>query len=306
MKLPHSMVVLERDWLSSNNIVFLEGQSATLVDSGYVGHAAQTVDRVVNALQGRRLARLINTHSHTDHIGGNAALKAAFGCEIAIPAGLERMVGEWDVDALLLTMAGQRADRFQYDALIRPGSEFDMGGMVWQALPAPGHDMEALMYYCAEQGILISGDALWQDGFGIVFGDLMGRDDTLAATRATLEAIGRLNVNIVVPGHGAPFADAEVHSALERAFRRLVGFETDNNRMVRNTIRSCFIFNLLDMQRLHCDALAGYLTSIPFFNAINRRAFGLSEAAFAEWLLADLLKTRSIVVRDGWLAPAGR
>ena len=73
--LPTSMLVLERGWLSANNILFFDGDDATLVDSGYVTHAEQTVDLVGHALDGRKLKRLINTHSHSDHIGGNAALK---------------------------------------------------------------------------------------------------------------------------------------------------------------------------------------------------------------------------------------
>ena len=75
--LPDSLLVLERGWLSANNILCFDGDRATLVDSGYVTHAAQTVDLVAQALAGRQLERVINTHSHSDHIGGNAALKAA-------------------------------------------------------------------------------------------------------------------------------------------------------------------------------------------------------------------------------------
>ena len=188
MKLPESIQVIERGWLSSNNVLCFEGESATLVDAGYVGHAEQTVDLVKSALAGRRacvkLGTLINTHSHSDHIGGNAALQRAFGCQIVIPAGIERMITEWDTRALLLDDAVQRGDRFAHDAVIEAHGEFEMGGLTWQALPAPGHDMEALIYYCAEKRLLISGDALWQDGFGIIFGELMGRKDALPATRA--------------------------------------------------------------------------------------------------------------------------
>ncbi len=52
VQLPDSLLVLERGWLSANNIVFLEGENATLVDSGYVTHAAQTVDLVSHAVHG--------------------------------------------------------------------------------------------------------------------------------------------------------------------------------------------------------------------------------------------------------------
>jgi glyoxylase-like metal-dependent hydrolase (beta-lactamase superfamily II) len=305
MKLPDSIQVIERGWLSSNNILFFEGDGATLVDAGFVGHAAQTVELVKSALATRRsstrLARLINTHSHSDHIGGNAALQAAFGCRIVIPAGIERMIAEWDTHALLLDAAKQRGDRFAHDAVIEPDSEFTMGGLNWRALAAPGHDMEALIYYCAEKRLLISGDALWQDGFGIIFGELMGRPDALPATRSTLEMIAWLAVDVVIPGHGAAFEDFD--AALERAFKRLAAFEADPARMARNAVRACFTFNLLDLQRLREDELPAYLKSVPFFDHVNQRVLGFSDDDFAAWLLAELLRSRSIEVRDGWLLP---
>ena len=91
IKLPDSLLVLERGWLSANNILFFDGDVATLIDSGYVTHAEQTVDLVYHALDSRRLSRVINTHSHSDHIGGNAALQREFACRIAIPAGIPAM-----------------------------------------------------------------------------------------------------------------------------------------------------------------------------------------------------------------------
>ena len=301
MKLPDSIQVIERGWLSSNNILCFEGESAALVDAGYVGHAPQTVELVRVALAGRGLDRLINTHSHSDHIGGNAALQAAFGCRIVIPAGIERMVSDWDTNALLLDAAKQRGDRFAHDAVIESGSEFDMGGLSWQAFPAPGHDMEALIYYCADKRILISGDALWQDGFGIIFGEVMGRKDALPATRNTLEMIGRLAVDIVIPGHGTPFDDFD--AAMARAMRRLESFEADSTRVGRNAVRACFTFNLLDLERLREDELAAYLKSVPFFDNVNQRMLGFSDEDFASWLLGELLRSRSIEVKDGWILP---
>ena len=77
--LPPSIQVLERGWLSANNVLLFDGGTASLIDSGYVSHAGQTVALLREALAGRRLARLLNTHSHSDHIGGNAAVQRAFG-----------------------------------------------------------------------------------------------------------------------------------------------------------------------------------------------------------------------------------
>ncbi len=66
--------MLERGWLSANNIVLMGPDGTALVDSGYHTHAAQTVALVGHALAGRPLDRLVNTHLHSDHCGGNAAL----------------------------------------------------------------------------------------------------------------------------------------------------------------------------------------------------------------------------------------
>lgn len=300
-RLPDSLRVLERGWLSSNNVVALEGDTATLVDSGYVGHAEQSVALVGHALEGRRLGRLINTHSHSDHIGGNAAMQRAFGCEILIPAGIEEHIAEWDEEALLLTPARQRGDRFRHDGVIRPGESFAMGGLTWQAHHAPGHDMEALVFHCEEARLLISGDALWQDGFGIVFAEILNKGEGLKATRATLDMIGCLAVDAVIPGHGPVFADFD--GALQRAYKRLAAFEENPARMARNAIKACFTFNLLDLQRLPEGELEAYIAGVPFFGEVGVRVLGMPVDVLSRWLRDELLKAGAIAVQDGCIVP---
>jgi glyoxylase-like metal-dependent hydrolase (beta-lactamase superfamily II) len=293
--------LIERGWLSSNSIVFFDADRATIVDSGYVGHAAQTVELVRAALGGQPLARLINTHSHSDHIGGNAALQRTFACEILVPAGIEAHVERWDEDALLLGPAAQRGDRFRHDGVIAAGQEFEMGGMTWRALAAPGHDMEALVFHCPQERLLISGDALWQDGFGIVFGELLGHAGALQATRATLEMLSRLPVDTVIPGHGAAFTD--VDAALARALRRLEAFERDPGRIARNAVKACFTFNLLDLQRLPRRALPGYLQSVPLFRDVGSRLLGMDADALAGWLLDELLRAGAVACEGDDIVP---
>ncbi len=299
--LPASLRVLERGWLSSNNILLFDGGEATLIDSGYCTHAPQTVALVRETIGGRRLARLVNTHSHSDHIGGNAAVQRAFGCTITVPSGMAETVAKWDEDALLLTTAAQRAERFAADATLAPGDVLEAGELVWNAVAAPGHDMDALVFHNPDRRILISGDALWRDGFGILFADVLGTGDGVGAARRTLEAIARLPVDLVIPGHGAPFV--EFDDALERAFARLAAFEDDGARMARNALRACMTFSLLETRSMPIEALPEHLAQVPLYREANARFLGLTPTALADWLVGELLRAR-VVRREGDLLVA--
>ena len=82
---------------------------------------------------------------------------------------------------------------------------------------APGHDPHSVVLFDAQDGVLISADALWANGFGVVFPELDGEGgfDDVAAV---FDLIERLAPRVVIPGHGTPFAD--VHEALARARSR--------------------------------------------------------------------------------------
>ena len=299
VQLPESLLVIERGWLSANSIVSFDGGDAAVVDSGYVTHAAQTVELVAHAVRGRRLKRLINTHSHSDHIGGNAALQARFGCEIIVPAGLHATIAEWDENALLLSPLGQQAARFQHDSLIRAGDEISMGDLNWQALAVPGHDMEALAFYNPERRILISGDALWENGFGVIFSELLGEADGIAITRATLEMLSRLPIDIVIPGHDSPFAG--VDAAFARAFRRVDSFAADIDKLAWHAIKVLVSFAMLERHRLPAEDFPEFVLGLPFAVSINIRYLNLPEDQLVERIERELLLVDALRREDGFL-----
>ena len=301
--LPEQIRVLERGWLSANNIVFHEGAEATLIDSGYVTHADQTLALIERALEGRKLVRLINTHSHSDHIGGNAAVRRAHGCRILVPEGMAPAVADWDEDALLLSSAHQQAEPFEFDATIAPGDEFEMGGLRWQALHVPGHDMHALAYYAPRERILISGDALWQDGFGVMFAELHGDPSGLPAQRRTLEMLRELDVGVVIPGHGAPFADYE--AAVARALQRLAAFEQSPERMAKSAMKALFTFTLLEKRRMPRAGIGDYFGRVAIFRDVSQNFFHKEPAAAAALVIDELLKAGVLAEEDGDLVSRG-
>ena len=272
--LPPTIAVLERGWLSANSVVGFEPDgSATVVDTGYVQHAAQTVALLDELLRGRPLRRIVNTHLHSDHCGGNAALQAAHGgpgaCAIEVPAGELDAVNAWDEDALSFRATAQRAAGFRAARGVAAGEAVRLGGLRWQAHAAPGHDPHALMLFEPDAGVLISGDALWRDGFGVIFPELRG-EPAFGAQRDTLDRIAALRPRCVIPGHGEPFGD--VDAALQRARQRLDAFVADPLRHARHGVRVLLKFHLMQHpEAVPRAALRQWFAGAPLLAEVARR-----------------------------------
>ena len=267
------ITVLERGWLSSNNILLhgcVENEPAVLVDSGYASHATQTVALVRQALGQGRLGEVVNTHLHSDHCGGNAALQGAFSCSVTIPESEAAAVGQWDMSRLSFEGTGQRCERFIYQGTLRPGTRRQLGAWVWEAFAAPGHDPRSLMLYQPDQQVLISADALWENGFGVVFPELQG-EAGFEDVRETLDLISSLEVAVVIPGHGSPFGD--VLSALDRAYRRLDSFVNDPERHAWHAGKVLLKFHLLEVQHQGLAELLFWMQATPYLHAIQQRHF---------------------------------
>lgn len=296
--LPAAIQVLERGWLSSNNVLLLGPDDTALIDSGYVSHAPQTLALVRHALAGRALDRLLNTHLHSDHCGGNAALQAAYGCHTAIPVAEAGKVRDWDVDALSFKATGQRCDRFGFDATVAPGDVLTLAGIEWHALGAPGHDPHSLIFYCPAHRVLVSADALWENGFGIIFPELDGASG-FAEQRATLQLIAGLDIDTVIPGHGAPFTD--VAGALARARSRLDYLEADPVRNAQNAVKVLLKFMLLERRRIALADVPQVLLAMPVFASANRRLLRLSPEELGRWAVSALMRAAAARIEDGWL-----
>jgi glyoxylase-like metal-dependent hydrolase (beta-lactamase superfamily II) len=292
------MQVFERGWLSANNILFIGSDDTTLVDSGYVTHAPQTLALLRHALDGRPLARIVNTHLHSDHCGGNAALKEAFGCRIAIPVVEADKVRTWDEDALSYRATGQQCARFMFDETIAPGDVLSMGDLRWQALGAPGHDPHALLFWCAQEGILIAGDALWQNGFGVVFPELAG-EPGFGEVRATLDLIASLDARVVIPGHGAVFAD--VDAALQRACSRLDYLSADPVRNAEYAIKVLLKFLLIERRSIPLAKVEALFETVPVLVLARERFLPRPPADLAQWAIKALEKAGAAQLRDGVL-----
>jgi glyoxylase-like metal-dependent hydrolase (beta-lactamase superfamily II) len=282
------LTVLERGWLSSNNLLIhaAPGEAgAVLVDSGHVNHAPQTVALLRHALPGQPLALLLNTHLHSDHCGGNAAVQQAFDAPIAVPPGQAQALRDWDWPRLSWAATGQRMARCTPQQVRGPGEVLVAGGREWQLLAAPGHDPHSLMLFDARHGVLASADALWANGFGVVFPELEG-EPGFDEVAATLDLISRLPVQVVVPGHGAPFTD--VAAALARARRRLAGLKADPARHAGHALKVLIKYHLMEERSQPLAELQAWAAATPLLHTLWQRFPPLGLADASAWVVQAL------------------
>ncbi|MFN4120379.1 MBL fold metallo-hydrolase [Acidovorax sp.] len=295
--LPQEITVLERGWLSANNILFIGHHDTAIVDTGYCSHAEQTVELVRSALQGRTLDRILNTHLHSDHCGGNAALQKVWpGALTAIPPGQADHVRQWDAYALSYTPTGQECPPFRADTLLMPDSCVLLGDKPWQVHAAPGHDPHSVVLFEPQGRMLISADALWENGFGVVFPELEG-DNAFAEVAATLDVIEKLSPQVVIPGHGPVFSDAP--RAIDGARRRLDGFVRNPGKHALYAAKVLLKYKLLEWQQISLQDLSAWALATPYFGMLHQTHF--DDQAEDAWLqsLADELVRSGAALRQG-------
>lgn len=299
--------VFERGWLSSNNtLLFDTGDAdapAVLVDAGHVLHAPQTVTLLRHALGRRRLRSIVNTHLHSDHCGGNASVQRAFDCRLVVPPGSFDAVQRWDEQALSYAPTGQRCERFSADAVLAPGAVLAIGSQRWQAHAAPGHDPHSLLLFEPALGLVITADALWQRGFGVVFPELDGAQ-AFDEVQATLDLIESFDARWAVPGHGAPFAD--VAAALARARQRLAGFRADPQRHAHHAMKALIKFHLLEERQQAWPALLAWFAGASLFAQVWQR-MGRPDGsldAYARRTVAELVAQGVLRQAEGWVLDA--
>ena len=303
LDLPAGMQVFERGWLSANNILFTDGEKSTLVDSGYCTHAVQTLTLVEAVLGDRPLDFLVNTHLHSDHCGGNAALQARYpALRTSIPPGQAQQVSHWDPVALTYLPTGQHCPQFKFDVILQPGSSISLGTGQWEIHAAAGHDPHSLMFFEPQGRVLISADALWENGFGVVFPELEG-DDAFAEVAATLDLIERLRPLTVIPGHGRVFRFAP--EVLEKARQRLDSFVKNPVSHARHAVKVLLKFKLLEVQRQSFDEFIQWAAATRYIILVNARFF--KEFPLTEWLeslCAQLIAAGVARKEDAWLINA--
>lgn len=118
------------------NLLLLRGRQPAMVDSGFVGHAQETL-AWVRAHSGP-VSLVVNTHWHSDHVGGNTLLQAS-GAGIAASSTDAHAVTRRDPGCCLAEYLDQPVGPYTVDEPLHDEQVVRLGDADWEVVRTPGH-----------------------------------------------------------------------------------------------------------------------------------------------------------------------
>ncbi|MGW7368763.1 MBL fold metallo-hydrolase [Streptomyces sp. NPDC054841] len=279
------------------NTLLLNGRQPALVDSGFVGHAQETA-AWARAHAGD-VGLVVNTHWHSDHVGGNALLQAR-GAAIAAGAPEAEAISRRDPGCCAAEYLDQPVAPYTVDVPLDDGQILRLGEADWEVVRTPGHTPGHLALWQPDERLLVVGDALSDYDVGWVNLALDGLDAATTAL-ASLKRMAELAPRVILPSHGPIPADPM--AAFSTALRRAQRLVDDADGAVWYGARRIFAFALMIRDGIPAGEVEPYLHARAWLTDAARLLHRTPEALAAE-LVTTMLGSGSVVLRDGRLHAA--
>ncbi len=188
--------IVSQPFAENTYVVWRTGQTACLVvDPGL------EPDLIHEFLADQNLtpAAILNTHGHSDHIAGNADMKAVY------PAA-PLVIGEGDA-AMLLDPDLNLSRQYGFDIVspaadrtVREGEQLLFAGLTLDILECPGHSPGHVVFLLREFGVVLGGDVLFRGSIGRT--DFPGGSFEQLAANIRQKLYVLPGETVVYPGHG--------------------------------------------------------------------------------------------------------
>lgn len=144
------------------------------------------------------IEKIVITHAHIDHVGAVADLVDEYACPVLMHAEAEPMLKQLPTQAMMMGLRFGKVPTV--DGYIEDEEVIEVGGLRLRALYTPGHAPGHLAFYEENEGIVLSGDALFAGSVGRV--DLPGGSMEVLMKSIQERLLTLPDDTVVYSGHG--------------------------------------------------------------------------------------------------------
>jgi hydroxyacylglutathione hydrolase len=177
---------------------YIVGDEAT--GTGVLFDPGDEATRIALAVEQTHLeiSKIIITHAHIDHVGAVTTLVDEYACPVLMHREAEPMLRQLPSQALMMGVRFGKVPNV--DGYIEDGEVVRVGDLSFAALYTPGHAPGHLAFYSADEGVVISGDALFAGSVGRV--DLPGGSMEVLMRSINERLLTLPDDTVVLSGHG--------------------------------------------------------------------------------------------------------
>jgi len=285
---------LERPFPSANMIA-IGSRNPVVIDTGFGSDVGQLDQLLISVgVEPASVALIVNTHHHSDHVGGNHYMQSRYGTHIAAHRWEAELANRKDPNAFMSDYLDQPVEPFSVSRKLSDDDVLRAHDVSLRVIHTPGHTLGHIALYVEEELTVVCGDTLYAGDVGWLN---IFREGVSALERSleSLEKLAALKVRRALPGHGGELNFAET---LEAARRRYSSWLHDPEKVAWHGCKRIFAFALMIRGGLSRLQVRDYLTARPWLQDFAKYVFRAEPDVIAEELMRQLLQSGAVAWKE--------
>ena len=293
-----NIIFFERKFPSAN-MILINDQLPILIDTGFGSDISETLQLIKEAgVTPEELHLIVNTHYHSDHVGGNFHLQKNYDIPIAAHKWDANLINTLHSEACSAEWLDQPVEPYRVDTKLSDSDEIHTGNRALTVLHTPGHTLGHISLYDPEEEVLICGDLFHRNDVGWLN---LFREGVAAIHRSieSLDRLSKLRIQKAFSGHGAQIDNPK--TSIDAARKRLERWIDSPESVSWHACKRIFSFSLMIKGGLAKDEIENYLLSCGWFNDFARYSFQIPSEEFIQLLLVEMIRSEAATWKNGYL-----